>query len=426
MLDYSNIQLSKPNFEVVGGYYYTVDNSSQLLLAKTADSTVAFSYPLSTPISNIVETLCYDGYYWWTLEQQTGSVVIRKWLIQNYIFNLIQTQTYTNTSVDNFTCNTMAVEHYNYVAPSGGFAASQTDINLGDNSRLATNDILILGPSTYTGDSGHSYGQVEFATVSKLADSSQTDVVLVSGLQYSYEAGDPVQCTKNIWLFNNYFGTTLAGGLYKIDKSLPSSYTARFLSGEYYDVTAATFYNKNICFVLGTVLLFLDPTGTSNLNTLSSMQMDNIQPDNTTIVPVSDLSISNNTAYRLQQGATYTVNGVPTYYPWGSYNYQAATLKSFIRSISLIVDPGIMAADGTSTANVIATVRDQYFSPMSGVVVTLSHDGAQDGTAGFFGGGESVQLTTRSDGTTASNAYTAGTTEGAVTITAKANQPVSH
>ncbi|GAG89303.1 unnamed protein product, partial [marine sediment metagenome] len=43
---YENIRLKEPNFTVVDGYYYMMDNDTDSLIVKTDDGTQAYSYPL--------------------------------------------------------------------------------------------------------------------------------------------------------------------------------------------------------------------------------------------------------------------------------------------------------------------------------------------------------------------------------------------
>ena len=84
---------SKPNMTVIEEYFYNFNDTEDMLVQKTSDGTVAFTYPFDTVSSEIIRGAEWDGVNWWTLEDSAvaDSIVIRRWQIDNYICKLQQT-----------------------------------------------------------------------------------------------------------------------------------------------------------------------------------------------------------------------------------------------------------------------------------------------------------------------------------------------
>lgn len=124
--DYRNIRLTSPNVAFDGLYFYTVDITTDTLIQKTDDGTVAFSYPLNRNVTQPIISLCYEGINndyrngprtyvadeydgdppitttvlpptgmaFWTLESDgANGIKIRRYLINN--FTAKETLTYT-------------------------------------------------------------------------------------------------------------------------------------------------------------------------------------------------------------------------------------------------------------------------------------------------------------------------------------------
>ena len=81
---------------MVDGYFYMIDQDQDSLIVKTDDGTQAYSYPLDTTIINEIKSLEFDGRNFWSLENPgSGTVIIRRWYIYNYVFKLRNTFTLT-------------------------------------------------------------------------------------------------------------------------------------------------------------------------------------------------------------------------------------------------------------------------------------------------------------------------------------------
>ena len=128
---------------------------------------------------------------------------------------------------------------------------------------------------------------------------------------------------------------------------------------DYKSVIASCFYDTGveqyILYVVGTTLRFFNIN--NKLNEMSLL-MDNRRTDNT-LIPIQDIRIEGDTLYRLQLGASY----YGADYSWSTYNYQPSTLRSFIDSVTIDVNPKILPSNGINVAEITVSVRDQYNNP---------------------------------------------------------------
>ena len=131
-----------------------------------------------------------------------------------------------------------------------------------------------------------------------------------------------------------------------------------------------------------------------------SMVMDNVETDGYTIIPLKDMAVDRNNLYRLH-GLT-------------SYNYSLSPLESFVTSISISASPAIIAANGLSTTDIKAWVKDQFLQPIKFRRVTFSENGDGAITAG-------TEINTDENGF-AQTVYKAGTLAQSVVVTATVQQ----
>lgn len=392
---YENIRLKEPNFIVVDGYYYTMDNDTDSLIVKTDDGTQAYSYPLDSTLGgNNVVSLEHDGRNFWSLEASTGT--IKRWYLDNYVCKLRSTYS-TGYDTSAFT-----VEHY-HTTFAGNEAVGQTLLSVNDSDGIEAGDTVYLGPN--------SSGQSEERTVvSGGGGSIQVNV----GIDYAYSSGDSVSSYHRVWIFDD----TAGGKLHEYDP-YSSSTVATTSGGEYSDVKAATFFDmydgvyrstwsEAICYVKTTNLLFKDPLDLSNFGSLS---MDNVEDDQSTVINIYDIAIDGTNIYRLQNKATYYGDT----YTWSSqYNYQLSTTTPFITSISLAAEPAILPANGVNNSTITAIVKDQFNQPISSKNVYFTDDDPN----GFI---TTSPVSTDASGE-AQTAYKAGTSAREVEVTATAEQ----
>jgi len=427
-----NIKLDKttqPNFTINEGYFFTFDYSQDNLLQKTDDGNTAFSYPFDTLLTNAVKSSEFDGVYFWSLENPSGSISIKRWKIDNYICKLQQTLTYTDDSSHTYGANAFSVEHYHtqfkYSATSGtntiylsnysddaslmGFTTTSGQglrLHLGPNTNGEEEDVTVSGVIPGSG-----------VVVSGVVDYS---VVLNESLQYNYASSDPVNFYTYLWVFNNYDGTNSArGALYKFD-AYTGDYITRYAGGAYKSISAATFYKVDsfsefgdvdtLCYVKGTNLLFVNVHAAgASLPYYGSMVMENVKSDERTVIAIYDLAMDSQNVYRLQDipdGSSTT---------WSAYSYILSSLDSFVTSISLAAYPAVLPANTVATSNIVAIVKDQFLQPVVGRLVYFS----DDDSVGSISGG--TPKTTDSEGK-AETVYTSGDSAREVKITARVEQ----
>lgn len=403
----ANISLQDPNFVYVNNYFYTIDDSLQVLIKKTFDGTIAFCYTLNIPVASQVLSLDYDGVNFWSLEKGSSRVVIRKWKIldlmcvQQAKFEIIGT---VSEIVDG---DTFAIEHYS-TKFSGPEGTGQTVLSVSDTSNIANDLRIVIGPN--------SLGQSE----EKFVDSFNPSTVTVkTPLVYTYSTSDPINFYKSGYYFNNYDGTdSTIGSLYKVDLE-SGSVLSRVGGTQFKDVKSAVFgevknkdgdavydFNndgnidsddivKNVMFIKGNLMMFVDLDSSSH-DIYGSMVMDLISGSSTETV--YDLTLNGSTIYMLKSG----------------YDYEVAQFDRMVNSISVTATPAILPADSTSTSAIRASVLDQYnkFFISKNVYFTL---------AGNNGAISADSAQTNTEGIATIN-YIAGDSVADVTITATVHQ----
>jgi len=341
---YENLKLRKGNFVVDRGYFYTFDEDWGVLVQKLADGSIAFSYPLSSLISNSIKSLEFDGVNFWSLENPSGgSVDIKKWRVENSTCNL---KDVISLSSD-YDSNAFTVEHY-HTAVAATISGDDDVIQVKSyyDTVVSSGIVLTLGPNSST--------WYEDVTVNSV---SGTYITLTSGTQYSYDVDDEVNFYTNLWLFNNDGN----GSLRKVN-AYTGDLVATTSGSEYDNIAACTFARINDVFDSNVdALIYVKSTNLKfvNVGTLANydiMIIDNLKSNGSTIIPVYDLTISGETVYRLQDEATYY--GVDN--SWSTYNYQVSTIRSFIDSITVTAYPLILPANGYNVTQVKAAVFDQY------------------------------------------------------------------
>lgn len=398
----ANISFSKQNMTTDNGYFYMFDETYDVLVQKVDDGTTSFSYPLDTVLSNPIISLEYDGVNFWTLEDltselSTASMRIRRWYIDNYVCKLQNTFNFTESGSHKYNSNAFSIEHY-HTTVTGTYSAGATNIGIGTGygTKLSSGMTVTLGPNV----DGYSETIDVF-------DAGEGYVILSDPTTYDFDVDDKVQFYNNIWMFNDFDGTdSSTGALYKFNAYL-GTYITKYSGGAYKDVKAATFYNVNsfstvygnvdaLCFVKSYNILFVNTdTVGSSLNYYGSMTMEV-----TGGVPtVYDLAMDGQNVYRLA-GADYALS----------------TLNSLVASIAISANPAIITANGVSSTNITAYVKDQFLQPVIGRLVTFTDS---DGV-GYI---DPLRTTvnTDSDGK-AVTSYTSGTTAGTVTINATVAQ----
>ncbi|RKZ96625.1 MAG: hypothetical protein DRQ40_00505 [Gammaproteobacteria bacterium] len=435
---FENVKVLQPNIVRIDGYFFHITTEADTLFQKTDNGTNAFSYPLDSDIQNPVESLEYDGKYFWTLENPTGDdVIVKKWLISGFICRLQRTYLLNGNAAQKFDSLAFAVEHYGReLATSYGPGETQialdqlpttTTSGVADVSRLSNGQILRLGPSTHPNSAGLEEEIVITGTV------SGTHVTLASPTTLFYLQEDPVSVATTCWLFNKFQLSDPdpingSGQLYSFDiDDVSTVLVNRDQGNEFRDVKAATYlFDPNgapigpvgprdfLTYMSQSNLLFVE-TDTSESTFLDNVKSaaQNNQETNSTIIPVDEITSEGNTLFRLQLKATFRNGGSLTTEDWSEYNYQLSTLEPLPTSISLTASPAIISADGVSTSSITAIVKDQFDLPISSRVVNFSDDDASGSPQGSV---SPTAVSTDSDGK-AKTTYTAGTEPKLVQVT---------
>ena len=398
---YENIRLTKPNMTVADGYFYFFDESRDVLFVKLDDGSTAFTYPLDTLLTSTINSLeYYDGNFW-TMNDITNGVSIKRWELDNGLCKLREFFDFA----PNFSSDAFAVSYYDTTLVST-VSGGDNIINTAKyyDTVITSGTILSLGPNI-----SMEYEDVEVLSV------SGTDITLVSGTQYSYDIGDIVSFYDYFWIFNS----DGAGSLVKANAHT-GGVVNTYNDPEYNAITACTFARVSgpessavdtLVYVKGVNAVYVNVDDLSNYAT---MVMDNLRSNGITVIPVYDISIQENNLYRLQDEGTYY--GVDN--DWGSqYNYVVSPIRRFVNTISVAAYPVILPANGYNTLEVTALVTDQYgdgavnkpvFFTDTDSVGYITINPAY--TEPFFGTGEAITY------------YRAGVTVQTVTIEGTATQ----
>jgi hypothetical protein len=419
-----NIRLINPNMTRKDGYFMSFDEETDTMIQKADDGTLAFAYPLDTPVDREISSLEYDGESFWTMENKTATPSegfrIRRWTIENFVMVLQQTFNFSSGAVDTFESDAFTIERYASTLSAG--SSQYTSVLYLNSMDADIFDLISPGTRMYIGPSTHGSftGQYESVTVASKTTgvgNQRVTIAATSGLDVGFLQGDSVVFSKNIWFLNQHYLTTAdVGGLYRAS-ILDGSVGGRLQGGAYKDIDSAAFhevttfptgltqYNKPyLVFIRTNNLLFVNVNDANWTTELSSVQ-NNLSNDTTEVYPVYDLGLDGGTIFRLQK--KFNINGTESIE--GTYNYQLATFRPFPIAIAMTADPALLPADSTTTSEVVATVTDQYALPFTeGNIQFTVSQGLLSETGWISLAGDGV----------VSNTYTAGDTAGLVTISA--------
>lgn len=414
----SNISLPDPNFVYYDNYFYTIDDALQLLIKKTFDGEVSFCYTLNVQVAARVESLDFDGIFFWSLERGTARVIIRKWKIVDLMcvqmakFEIIGNASQT---IDGYA---FAVEHYT-TELSGDEPAGQTVLSIDDVSNMLPDMHIFIGPN--------GSGQTE----EKVIDTVGTLTVTVkTPLTYNYSSGDIVKFYKSGYYFNDYDGIDgSSGSLYEINLETGSTKSLN-ASTQFKGVKSATFgkvrdkngdavYDFNgdgvvnssdvvscLMFISGPLMCFSDVSLPTN-PVYGTMMLDIISGQ--TVETVYDVTLGRDTS----ASPNPNENGSTIYLLKSGYDYEVSQFDIMVNSISVTSAPAILPADGLSTSKIRATVSNQYGQPIANKDVEFALVG--DGSL-------PVTVATTNQYGIAEVTYVAGLVVGDATITATVSQ----
>ena len=133
---YENVRIRKPNFTIVDGYFWFVDDNVDSVVVKTDDGTTAYSYPLDTTITETIKSIEYDGRNLWTMRTtDTDEITIDRWYINNYVCELRNSFVLPASASHKYSSEAFTVEHY-HITFSSDEAAGQSNLSISDGSEL--------------------------------------------------------------------------------------------------------------------------------------------------------------------------------------------------------------------------------------------------------------------------------------------------
>jgi hypothetical protein len=319
---------------------------------------------INTEGYNILEIRKFNNYTYFILNDKVFVKTTRGYYWQtNYIHFGVTSLLGRSYDLNVFVINSLILNYYtsDYIVDTNTLAVDNYNINLA----------LAISKNATT---FKSYDFIPTGSLLRIENSlsSTYEEVLCSGIiinniygitskfKYDHNLSADVSYAKNIYIFNRYQGTTVGGSIYKLNYTtglVDSTYD----SDDYYDISASCFFEYKGFYLLGYVhntnFIQLNIDGLTLHNVLN---MDNVEADNSTLIPIYDVKVNNNIIYRLQTKANYySVN-----YSWSNYNYQLTPINSMIDSTTLKANPTIVNADAFSLIKVQAVTKDQYAEPL--------------------------------------------------------------
>lgn len=437
-MTYENIRFASDTFAIDSdGYFCTFNTDSNIVIKTTQTGNVVFTYPsveafLYGSYGSMID-ICYDGSHFWTLNREgstrrtwseysasvygtyTYDFAIKKWEIgENNTVNKIEQFDIVNANRNDIVVPySFCVEAYQtvYSATVSGNTPYVKMEDHWDSARLESGDKLFLGPN--------SSGQSEFVTVTGTI--SDNTVGLTFYTNYTYEVGDPITFNKSIFLFNFFShkvdgNVESTGNLMRYDPN-----NGQLLSTEVdveyrgIDATAFGYISAitttpdfySLVYIKNNDAKFID-VDTSTVSLV--MEIDNIQANGSTTIPVYNLVIHNDSLYRLQYRSMY----YEADYTWTSYNYVLSPIREYVDSVTASVNPTILPSNGVSVAEVRAIVHDQYSNPIHRSLIYVT----DDNDTGFI---STSPVYTNTQGS-AVTSYFSGLSPAEVTLTVTAHQ----
>lgn len=430
-----NVRLINRNFTRDQGYFYSFDHQTDTLIQKADDGTLAFAYPLDTPITNQIISTEFDGQSFWAMERINDGdpdqgFTISRWVIENFVLVLQSTFIFQTDSNDDFESNAFTVERYEGNLTAGiGVGGTELTVTFDNDTNGDIFDLLTPGTRLFLGPSSVPADEGQFTTVTVNSTTAPDTVTLTGPIGVSFNSGDDITFSKNIWFFNqHYLKQRDTGALYKVN-ALDGSILSRTQGGAFKDINAAGFHNvqsfqagtpletfngQYLLFIRTNSLLFIDVNDPQLTTVLSAVQ-NNLSADTTEVYDVEDLAIEGNTIFRLQ--TKFNINGDES--TESTFNYQLATFRPFPTAIALTaVEAVIPAGNGVSSSTITARVTDQYALPyLTSPAGTIQFSTTGGGTGSGLSNTGEIPIV-QSNGEVVVT-YTSGITAGLVTISAE-------
>lgn len=374
---FSNVNLDYGNFSFgpVSGRIYTIDHTTDTLITKTyPGGTLVSTTPLDSNIRNEVLSLCYDGWYFYTLSTLGVSgnlgLIINKWELKS---SILEKQLGPENEV-------LLINNASFMYDAEAFCVQKidTDIdsfaNIGDTYvELADATYAQIGDPIYFGPSTASPGMREEKIIQGIAGNT---IYLNSPLEYQYNINDLVIYRKNTWVFNNYSERNPNNGTLIQIENKTGNILSKYNSSEWKGVSAATIYEDNIVFVKGIQLLYYKPVGIGSGYQKSAILL-NTEVNNIDFIKVDDIKINDTTVYKLQKKRHYfdTVLGEFQDEDGENDKYQIEEELTTAKVTSITIKRNKSVVFGKNDEELMKVrVTDQYNTPILGRSVTVVDD----------------------------------------------------
>lgn len=366
---YENVRFTAPNMsgDSANSYFYNVAGGVLYQKNKVTGSIVSI-FPPNAPLGT-VSSLQFDGIYYWTLERQTGGVLIRKWEILNGILYQRSIFSYVSDAMIEYDSYSFSVDNISTTLSAVGYIGS-TSISVVDTSEFNVGDSIVLGPSTYT-------GYLDKIQTNTILSKSATTISLSTPLGYTFDSGDSIYCSRYFYLFNKYapFDSSRGSLLrFRVLDGTLSSFSAGSVFG---DVVASCFYNGKIMFVKGNEVISLN---SGSMVVYKHMALDNLGVDRGETISTYALFAHSDILYCLRDRYVYYDGDWDTWEEevWSSqYNFVSSSLLPVVYFIEVKASPDIIHVVSspvipTSTSNISVSVLDQYRVPLPGKTVSFA------------------------------------------------------
>lgn len=405
-MTYENVRIQHGNFAVdrAGTDFFSMDHDNQRLVKKSAAGAVLFSFFLDMFILE-VQSLQFDGYYYWTLERQgTAGFRVRKWEIgTDDLVRVVDELSFASGLVNRYDTYALAVEAYQDTLDNI-VVAGQSVFDVVEGDFIRPGDVLVIGPSTAVGFEG------EYAHTTVATKVGKT-VTVTPPATISFSPNDIICFTRSLFVFSDAAPSGLTGALYKL-RYTDGFHLALSVSNMFWGVRASTFFQGKVLFVRGGEIIWLNP---DSLEIYRSQAIDNLDQYHAVHRTTYDLTGFSNMIYRLEREHIYWNVGYSRYdtEDWSPlYNYNTSPVVPEVYFVAVKAEPpilhkyvsGVPAVDTKSLITV--TVLDQFHSPVYNRVVNLTSTG---------GALSPIQGTTDTNGQIRSE-YTSNAFAGDVTI----------
>lgn len=384
MADFNNARLDYQNFSFGpdSGRIYSIDHVNSVMLVKNdpggvLDVPVSLikTIPISSTIYSEVQTLEYDGYYFYSQNglgtDGSSGTRIEKWELGENGNTLVKVPgagnefTLVNTAVNKYESEAMTIEVLLEELDDTAISGSSL-ITISDSSLVELGDAIYVGPNTSND-----------REVRRVVGILGQDLTLDSPLEHAYAISDEVRIRKSLFVFNNYNGLVDNVG----QKLEYSTYTGNLIStgssAEWKGVTAATNYDGNFYYTKGSQLLRYQPHGIEN-GYKSSLLLENIKKDNSTIIKIFDLAVNSSEIHKLQTSVHLFNSASKEFDDIDSedekYNIEREFFAAKVKTLTSHREDNSVLFGQSIESGLTIEMRDQYFIPIFGRSVSVTED----------------------------------------------------